>query len=190
MHSSAQGPLSAPNWIAHHARISRVCPRRHSSPRTGNETPMLSSSPHGDPRRTRHGDFQRAARDNPDGERAALCNTPRGTTIQSCPSVRESAATRRQVSAGGSVFEHLVLHRNEGDEMFSCRRGCGRAFVMTRTSSRSQVVADGLYDKGWMRVRYLRKCVSSSFRPTRGVGKSSEVVVLTVRDGLLCAAVL
>ena len=152
--SSAQGPLSAPNWIAYRARISCVYPRRHSSSQMGNETPMLSSAPHGDPRCTRHGDFQRATRGDPDVEHAALCSTPRGTTIQSRPSARESAAMCRQISAGGRVFEHLVLHRYERDEMFSCRRGCGRTFAITRSSSRRRVIADGLYDKGWMRVRY------------------------------------
>jgi len=59
---------------------------------------------------------------------------------------------------------------------------------MTRASSRRRVVAGGLYDEGWMRVPYLRKCVNGSFRPTRG-GKTSEIVVRTVRNGLLSTAV-
>lgn len=71
-------------------------------PRNGAMRPrLLSSAPRGDPHRTRHGDSQRATQDSPDGEHAALCSTPRGTTIQGHPSARESAATCRQVSAGG-----------------------------------------------------------------------------------------
>ena len=103
VHSSAQGPLSAPNWSAHRAR-NFLCVALSDTPlpRNGAMRPrLLSSAPRGDPHRTRHGDSQRATQDSPDGEHAALCSTPRGTTIQGHPSARESAATCRQVSAGG-----------------------------------------------------------------------------------------
>ncbi|KAH9001305.1 hypothetical protein EDB92DRAFT_1812134 [Lactarius akahatsu] len=137
VHSSAQGPLSAPNWIAHRARIFLCVTPPGDTPLLGwaVKTPMPSSAPHGDPHRTRHGDSQRATRDNPDGEHAALCSTPQGTTIQDCPSRHHWAKSRRatgtapkrerrDVILSKGVWKSIRDKRDQFKETCSSRTSC------------------------------------------------------------------
>ncbi|KAH9005114.1 hypothetical protein EDB86DRAFT_3240296 [Lactarius hatsudake] len=144
VHSSAQGPLSAPNWIAHRARIFLETPDALIRTNTAILTARDMATPNALLETTLTASTQ-------------LFAAPRRAPQFRIAQVRVRARPRAgRHHRGEESSSNWYCTKTRKTRCYLVEGGCGRAFAMSGTSSRRRVIADGLYDEGWMRVPFLR----------------------------------
>ncbi|KAH9079376.1 hypothetical protein EDB83DRAFT_2671075 [Lactarius deliciosus] len=142
-------------------------PRRHSSPRTGSENPDALIRTNTAILTARDMATPNALLETTLTASTQLFAAPRRAPQFRIAQVRVGARPRAgRHHRGEESSSNWYCTETRKTRCYLVKGGCGRAFAVSGTSSRRRVIADELYDEGWMRVPFLRKCVGGSFRPT------------------------